>query len=107
MSALQDTLKAGTVDAADVAYVLATTPRSVARWQHDGTDPGRRKLLDRLLELKAVTDLALQVLPAGSAWTWLHSPIPALGYEKPLELIRYGEFRRVVGSLTALAEGAA
>jgi putative toxin-antitoxin system antitoxin component (TIGR02293 family) len=106
MTALQDILKTGLVDTADVARTLGTTPRSVARWQHDHTDPGRREHLDRLLELKAVTDLAVQVMPGPSAATWLRAPVPALGYDKPLELVRDGEFRRVIASLTALAEGA-
>jgi len=103
MSALQDILKTGTVDNADIARVLGTTPRSVERWRQAGTDPSRRDWLDRLLELRAVIDLALQVTE--SAATWLRSPVPALDYDKPLDLIRDGEFRRVIAGLTGLAEG--
>jgi hypothetical protein len=62
-------------------------------------------MLDRLLELKAVTDLLVQIMPAPSASLWLRAPAPELGYDKPLELIRDGEFRGVIGALTALAEG--
>jgi putative toxin-antitoxin system antitoxin component (TIGR02293 family) len=105
MSALQDILKTRLVDTADVARALDTTPRSVARWQHDGHGPHREKNIWRMLELKAVLDLAVQVMPAESAALWLRSPVPELGYNKPLDLIRDGEFRRVIDALTALAEG--
>jgi len=30
---------------------------------------------------------------------------PDLGYEKPLDLIERGEYRRVIGAILALAEG--
>jgi putative toxin-antitoxin system antitoxin component (TIGR02293 family) len=105
MTALRDILKTGLVDSVDIARLLGTTNRSVARWQHDHVDPSRREHLDRLLELKAATDLALQVMPAASAAMWLRAPIPALDYDKPLDLIRDGEFRRVIAGLAALAEG--
>ena len=106
MSALQDILQTGLVDTADVAKALGTTTRSVTRWQHDGAGPHRREVIERMLELKAVLNLSLQVMPATSAATWLRAPIPALDYDKPLDLIRDGEFRRVITGLTALAEGA-
>jgi hypothetical protein len=35
-------------------------------------------------------------------------PVPrngALGYHKPIDLLRAGEFRRVLGAIDALAEG--
>jgi hypothetical protein len=61
-------------------------------------------MLDRLLELKAVTDLALRVYEPNAASLWLRSPVPALAYDKPLELIRDGEFKRVIRALETLAE---
>lgn len=106
MTALQDVLDTGAVDAADVAYALDISTRTVSRWRHDPADDRiRRATLDRLLELKAVIDLALQVMSSESAATWLRSPVPALNYDKPLDLIRDGEFRRVIDALAALAEG--
>jgi uncharacterized protein (DUF2384 family) len=58
-----------------------------------------------LLELKAVVDLARQYLRPEVARLWLRAPDPGLGYEKPLDLIKAGEYRRVVGALLAMAEG--
>lgn len=105
MSALQDILKTRLVDIADVARALDTTPRSVARWQHDGHGPHRLPAIERMLELRAVLDLAVQVMSAEPASMWLRAPVPELGYDKPLDLIRNGGFRRVINALTALAEG--
>ncbi|MQA76573.1 MAG: DUF2384 domain-containing protein, partial [Solirubrobacterales bacterium] len=33
---------------------------------------------------------------------WLRKPVPALGDEKPLDLIGRGEYRRVAGLISAL-----
>jgi putative toxin-antitoxin system antitoxin component (TIGR02293 family) len=106
MTEIQDILQTDLVDAVDIARVLDMTPRSVTRWQQGEVRP-RRDAVDRLLELKAVLDLAQQVMPPESARLWLRGPIPALDYAKPLDLVRNGEFRRVINSLLALAEGVA
>src|SRR5438046_2748902 len=74
------------VDTSDVARVSASNPRSVARWKADTAAP-RRDAEERLLELKAVVDLARRVLTDSAARLWMRSPNPDLGYEKPLELV--------------------
>lgn len=101
---LHEVLSDDTIDASDVARVLGTTTRSVARWQLAEVSP-RRQSEERLLELKAVVDLARRYLRPEPARLWLRSPNPDLGYEKPLELIRRGDYRRVIGALLAMAEG--
>lgn len=101
---LEQVLSADVVDAADVARVVGATPRSVARWQAAEVSP-RRESEERLLELKAVLDLARRYLRPEPARLWLRSPNPELAYEKPLDLIRNGDYRRVIGALLAMAEG--
>jgi putative toxin-antitoxin system antitoxin component (TIGR02293 family) len=100
---IDDLLIHDIVNQVDVARVTGTTPRSVNRWL-EGSQP-RRAAEDRLLELNAVIDLLRQVLRDEPARLWLRSPNPELGYEKPLDLIAAGEYRRVIGALLALAEG--
>ena len=92
------------VDAADVARVAGASPRSVVRWRAGDVSP-RRETEDRLLELNAVLDLARRVFRDDVARKWLRSPIPALDYEKPLDLLARGDWRRVVNTLLAIAEG--
>jgi len=92
------------VDTADLARVTDTNPRSVARWRSQGSAP-RRDAEERLLELRAVVDLARRVMRDDAARIWLRSPNPDLGYNKPREVVAAGHYRRVVDLLLALAEG--
>lgn len=103
-SVVEGLLKDSLIDARDLAEMLGTSPRSVSRWQKTGSTP-RRETEVRLLEVQAVTDLLRRVMREDSARIWLHSPNPDLGYEKPLELVASGKYRRVIGAILALAEG--
>ena len=105
VSTLLDHLYEGdVVDTVDLARVSKTNPRSVSRWRSQETTP-RREAEDRLLELRAVVDLARTVMNDDAARFWLRSPHRDLSYEKPVDLIAEGEYRRVVDLLLALAEG--
>lgn len=101
---LDEVLADDVIDAADVARVLGATSRSVARWQAAEVSP-RRESEERLLELKAVLDLARDVMRPESARLWFRSPSRQLGYDKPLDLIASGDYRKVIAALLALAEG--
>lgn len=104
MALIDDVIGTNLVDTVDIAHVLSTSPRSVTRWQQGEANP-RRESIDRLLELKAVLDLASKIMRPESARLWLRSPVPDLDYNRPLDLIESGQFRKVITSLTALAEG--
>ena len=45
------------------------------------------------------------VLRPQAAHDWLLSPNPSLDHHKPVNLLRTGEFRRVLGAIDAMAEG--
>jgi putative toxin-antitoxin system antitoxin component (TIGR02293 family) len=92
------------VDTGDLAQITGTTARSVSRWTSAKAMP-RRDAEDRLLELKAVVDQLRSVLREEPARLWLRSPNPDLDWRKPLELIAEGQYRRVIGSALAMAEG--
>ena len=105
LTSLLDHLSEGNVvDTADLARVRETSPRSVGRWEAEAATP-RREAEERLLELRAVVDLARRVMRDDAARFWMRSPNPDLGYEKPLDLIAAGHYQRVVDLLLALAEG--
>lgn len=97
-------LEGEVIDTGDVARVVGSTARSVARWQTADSAP-RRPSEERLLELTAVVDLLRSVLRDEPARLWLRSPNPELDWEKPLELVARGEYRRVIGAILAMAEG--
>ena len=92
------------VDTADLALVSEANPRSVTRWRTQRVAP-RRQAEERLLELRAVVDLARRVMRDDAARLWMRSPNPDLRYEKPLNLVAKGQYQRVVDLLLALAEG--
>lgn len=89
---------------ADLARALATTPRTISRWLHGETAP-RGEARERLLEVLHVFDQLSRVLQPAAAHDWLLSPNALLGHEKPIELLREGEYRQVLGAVEALAEG--
>jgi len=103
-SLLDHLYEGGVIDTADLARVSDTNPRSVARWKAEAATP-RREAEERLLELRAVVDLARRIMRDDAARFWMRSPNPDLGYEKPLDLIAAGHYQRVVDLLLALAEG--
>jgi len=105
LTALLDHLYEGdVVDTADLARVSETNPRSVARWRSQESAP-RREAEERLLELRAVVELARSVMRDDAARFWMRSPNRDLGYDKPLDLIAAGQYQRVIDLLLALAEG--
>jgi uncharacterized protein (DUF2384 family) len=95
----QELLQLGPVSTTDVAHLLGITERSAARWKQGQPGPRQAHHVERLLELKAVLDRALQVMSVDSAGMWLRSPVPSLKYYKPLDLIRDGDYRRVIAAL--------
>ena len=73
LTALLDHLYEGDViDTVDVARVSDTNPRSVSRWKAEAAVP-RREAEERLLELRAVVDLARRVMRDNAARFWLRS----------------------------------
>ena len=88
----------------DVARAVGASPRSISRWAHGEADP-RAHLRDRLLEINVVVTELARVLEADAAHVWLFSPNPFLDFERPLDLVADGQFKRVLGAIDALADG--
>jgi putative toxin-antitoxin system antitoxin component (TIGR02293 family) len=92
------------LDAADLARVLEANPRTVSRWLKRETEP-RAAARERLLEVLVVLERLSATLQPAAAHDWLFTPNAGLEYHKPVDLVRSGEFRRVLGAIDALAEG--
>ncbi|MBA2359536.1 MAG: DUF2384 domain-containing protein [Actinobacteria bacterium] len=88
----------------DLARVLETSPRTIARWLNQGATP-RPHARERLLELIAVLELLSETLRPPAAHDWLFTPNRSLDHHKPVELLREGNFRSVLGAIDALADG--
>lgn len=92
------------LDGGDLARVLELSPRTVSRWLSEEAAP-RPDARERLLELIAVLESLSATLRPRPAHDWLFMPNPSLDHHKPVDLLRAGEFRRVLGAIDALAEG--
>jgi uncharacterized protein (DUF2384 family) len=97
-------LERGRLDYVDVARILDTNPRTVARWVREETEP-RWEVRERLLEFFAVMERLQQVVRPQAAHDWLFTPNPSLAHQKPVDLLRRGEFREVLAIIDALGEG--
>lgn len=101
---LRDAAHRTCLDQAEVARLVGTNPRTVARWLQKKAEP-RPDARERLLEVLAVLEHLSGVLRPQPAHDWLFSPNAMLDHHKPVELLTAGEFRRVLGTIDALAEG--
>lgn len=92
------------LDQRALARVLDANPRTVSRWLKKEAAP-RPDARERLLELIAVLERLSATLRPSAAHDWLFTPNASLDHHKPVDLLREGEFRRVLGAIDALAEG--
>lgn len=92
------------LSAGDLACVLETSPRTASEWLNRTAAP-RPDARERLLELIAVLELLSETLRTRAAHDWLFMPNPSLDHHKPVELLRGGDCRRVLGAVDALADG--
>jgi hypothetical protein len=76
----------------------------VARWAQGEGGP-RAGARDRLLELSAVVAELSKVVQPEAAEAWLLAPNPLLDFERPLDLIQHGDYRKVIGAIEGLADG--
>jgi uncharacterized protein (DUF2384 family) len=76
----------------------------VARWTTGQVVPQRLNK-QRLIELAYVADAVTEVLPRDQANVWMFSPNRLLEHGKPADLVRAGEYQRVLALIDAMAEG--
>jgi putative toxin-antitoxin system antitoxin component (TIGR02293 family) len=101
---LTDLASAVDLDAVEIARAVGTNPRTVSRWLTETTAP-QRSQRERLLEVIAVLERLSATLRPEAAHDWLLTPNPLLQYDKPIDLLGEGSFRRVLGAIDALADG--
>ena len=104
-SLLDHVCDGGVLKIGDLAQVTRTTRRNVVRWRYRSSTV-RRDVEDRLLELRAVVDLARRAMPDREARTWLRSPQPDLDGQRPLDLVSEGMAYLVIDVLAAILEAA-
>lgn len=104
-SLLDNVCAGGVLTVGDLAQVTRTSKRNVVRWRYRGATV-RRDVEERLLELRAVVELARKAMPDREARTWLRSPQPELEGMRPLDAISEGKAFAVIDLLGALVDAA-
>lgn len=88
----------------DVAKVVGSKSRTVARWAA-GENVPRGTARQRLLDLAAVSQQLEKVMKPEAASAWLHQPNSELDNMRPLDLIEQGRAREVLDLIEAIADG--
>ncbi len=86
---LSEAMERTSIDAAGVARILNRDPKTVSRWLREETIP-RWDAREQLLALDVVLERLADVVPPDAAQEWLFTPVPALDYHRPVDLVRTG-----------------
>lgn len=92
------------IDVTGVARILEKDPKTVARWLRHDTLP-RWQTREQLLALNVVLERLTQVIEPAATEEWLFTPLPTIDYERPVDLIRRGDHKRVLALIDALGDG--
>lgn len=95
----------GTAGVADVRSAAVSPSPAQACSLSVPSGPSPADARERLLELIAVLERLSGVRRPEPAHGWLFTPNPMLEDHKPVELLRGGDYRRVLGAIDALGEG--
>ena len=101
---LGEVMEETSIDTIGVARILSKDAKTVRRWLTSKTDP-RWDVKETVLALNVVLERLAGIVQPGSAEDWLFTPVPALENRRPVELIREGDYRRVLDLIDAIGEG--
>ena len=85
----------------DIARATGAGVSTVGAWVRRTRSP-RGERAERLAELSAIVERLARVMEPGYIPVWLHKPLPALGDEKPIDLLARGEWQRVARLISGL-----
>jgi transcriptional regulator with XRE-family HTH domain len=85
----------------DIARATGAGVSTVGAWLRRTRSP-RGERAERLVELSAIVERLARVIEPDYIPVWLHKPVPALGDEKPIDLLARGEWQPVVRVISGL-----
>lgn len=88
----------------ELGDIVGASPRSVHRWVLGEVVPQKLNK-ERLLDLAYIADALAEVLPRDHANVWMFSPNRMLDHARPADLVRDGQFKRVLDAIEAMADG--
>jgi transcriptional regulator with XRE-family HTH domain len=84
----------GRLSEQDVAKATGTGRSTVGAWMR-GTRRPTGVRLERFAELSALVERLARVMDHEYLPIWLHKPVPALGDDKPLDVLARGDYRQL------------
>ena len=93
----------GHLTEADIARATGVSPTTARAWLAGTREPTRERA-ERLLELSALVERLAGVIKADYIPVWLRKPVPLLDYDKPLDVIAAGGYRRVAELISGLED---
>jgi hypothetical protein len=101
---LTEVMRETSIDATGMARILDRDPKTVLRWLKFETEP-RWEVREVVLALNVVLERLATVIDPAASEDWLFTPVPALGNERPVDLIRGGRSKDVLDLVDSLGEG--
>ena len=86
-----------------IAQATGAAPSTVRGWLRKRSEPSCARA-DRVAELASIVERLEHVLRPEYIPVWMSKPIEALDDEKPVDLIRRGEYRRVAALISELED---
>jgi transcriptional regulator with XRE-family HTH domain len=98
-------IREASLTSSELAEITGVRERQVQNWVA-GTSKPSGSTRDRLLEVKYIVDLLRDVYTSEGIEIWIHARNRSLGSERPIDLLRGGEFREVLDAVERLTAGA-
>jgi transcriptional regulator with XRE-family HTH domain len=86
-----------------IARATGAAPSTVRGWLRRKSEPSGARA-ERVAELSSIVERLERVMRPEYIPVWMSKPIEALGNEKPVELIRRGQYRRVAALISELED---
>jgi hypothetical protein len=86
-----------------IAEATGAAPSTVRGWLRKRSKPTGDRAT-RVVELSAIVDRLAKVMQLDYIPVWMTKPLEALDDEKPVDLIRRGEYRRVAALISELED---
>ena len=86
-----------------IADATGAAPSSVRGWLRKRSEPSGARAT-RVAELSSIVDRLAKVMRPEYIPVWMTKPVEALDDEKPIDLIRRGDYRRVAALIGELED---
>jgi putative toxin-antitoxin system antitoxin component (TIGR02293 family) len=94
----------GHLNESQISRAIGVNRSTVGAWLRRQRAPSGVRA-ERIAELSSIVSRASAVMRPEYIPVWLSKPVPALGFEKPMDLVARGDYRQVAELLGELETG--